>query len=219
MKKKKILSIALGITFAAVTMVGGSMHLFADGVDTPKISGETLEIHEEIGSKEYFNELVKKGIIIQAEVETIIEVENKLDQIYAKYEKATDEEITKLDKEVFELSEKIDGIYGKIYAAEYYEEIENAGILTKEELAQYKKAESELDKLYDALFKDNISDAEIDKMLKEEDRIMEANKAIFDKIDKYFDDIEKEIAENEYQEFLKNGGFKKGDVDVIPYNY
>ncbi len=209
MKKQTILATTLALAIAGGSLfAGGGISTFAE-TNQP----QTADINPEVGQAmilnvdEYANDLVKEGIISKAEAEKMLELEEKLNQLFDK-----EAEKTKPSPEFDTKSEKIyqelDPIYEKIDSALFYSELEENGVLSKSEIEQYKKAEAALAKLYA-----DENEANFQQNDKEIEKIYAANKSIYDKVDMYFTQQDKMQMKNYYQELEKSGVLSKNEIE------
>ncbi len=94
-------------------------------------------------------------------------------------------------------------------------ELEENNVLSKVELEQYKKAEMEIDKLYENVDFEKMTDKEFDKLYQEEDKIYDKNKVIYDKVDMYFTSLDDMLMLNLYDDYLKSGKLTEKEVDKL----
>ncbi len=114
----------------------------------------------------------------------------------------------------------------------FEDELLENSILSKEELKIYNEAIDKIFKLYEGLEEVDLNDEVLDKLEKEENKIYEENKILFDKVDKYFETLEDaphnkkanemeeevnpELMQEEfYNELLENNVLDSGELDLL----
>ncbi len=151
-----------------------------------------------LAEDEYYNSFVEEGILTAEELVQLKEADDKVDALYAEVdENITDVQLDALFAKENAIYKQYTGIYDKINAFyesmveedlnDYYDELVEEGILTKDELAQLKVVDEKINALYDNLGS-NVSEADFDKLLEKEAAIYKQYKALFDKIDAFYDD-------------------------------
>ncbi len=159
---------------------------------------------------DYAADLVKSGVISQAEADRLIENEQKTLAIYeemAKVEAAFDEKLEKLYAEVQDVYDKIERVEEK----NYYNEFAQNNILTAAEIEQLKAVDEQLNKLYEREW----DDASAGQLEAEEAEIYRANQAIFDKIDAFYEQQWQRESDEMYQVIAKEAGLTDEQVNQL----
>ncbi len=173
----------------------------------------------DFSQEDYIKEMLVKNIISKAEADTLLEAEKKLDKLFGEYDKLFEseadvsKEMNKLDEKVSAIFDEIDPIYEKIDIESMYLEFKEAEVLNQAELDQYKKAEAELNALYDQY--DGLDEKAAQELDKKIDAVFEKNKAIYDKIDMYFAELDKIAMEKYYGELVQSGALSEEDVQKL----
>ncbi len=114
----------------------------------------------------------------------------------------------------------------------FEDELLKNSVLNKKELEIYNKATDNIMKLYENLEEIDLSDAILNKLKKDEDKIYADNKEIFDKVTEYFNDLENaphnkeanysddqvnsKLADEEfYNELLENKVLNSNEIDLL----
>ncbi len=188
--------IIIGLVMASVISLGAIMSLGGGVSYAESVYGEKEQTIEE-----YSNTLVKDGILTADEANHYIQGEKKLDDIYAIYDEATEDEKEKLDTELDKIMKEfgLEDLYDKIDSTLLYRELEKNKILTPSELNQYKLVNDKLKQLYKK-FDQDISEDNYQKLANEETKILESNKVLLDKVEQYFIEVNEQTARGLYDE-------------------
>ncbi len=212
MKKQRVLSGVLALTIIGGTLFGGgALKAYADELDGSKNNNVSENIEEEITNiAEYSNELAKNGFISDAEAKRLVELETKLDKIFA--DLADNEEISdEKDQKINQIIDELSLIYEKAYDNKFYQELRENKVLTEDEISKYKEAEKQINAIYEFA----TEDSNFDELDKKSDAIYQANKAIFDKVDQYYTKLDQMELNDYYDELVKSGDITKEQVEQL----
>ncbi len=217
MKKQNILAIALAVALAvgAAFTVGGTQ-VYADDINRPvatcTAADEICDFNE--GIEDYTKELVKEGIISQAEATRLIENDKKIEQLFNEYDQLTEENDAQLDQKLDQIEKEVADIYEKIdnaYLSGYYKELVDNNVLNENEIKQLKAVEQEMNKLFNsATSEQNFANLEAKQAA-----LYEANKALYDKVDAYFATQMQQEIDQMYQELIDSGELTADHVEQL----
>ncbi len=210
MNKKMMLSVALTVVLSVGTLVSGvASHADVEYEQAPDVV-------------EYANEFVKQGVITTSEASKLIEVENELDKLFLEFDNMTDEEfenmseaqLSQYDEKIDKLFDEVEDIYLKIEDASYYSELQDKDILTEDEIKMLQLLNDQIDALYKNV-SDDMSDAEYERLMEEEEKIYNANKELFDKVDDYYASLDEQAMDGMYDEFVQSGELTPEELEQI----
>lgn len=175
------MALAVALTFGALLapIAGGQVFAAKEAAASPEMA---VCDFEDYSMTDYANQLVAEGIINQSEADRLIE---------------NDKKMAALQQEVADIYQKIDSAY----EVNYYDELVKNGTLSSAEVEQLKAVDAQINVLYDAA----QSDADFAALEAKEQQIYDDNKALFAKVDAYYEaQFQKEI-DAEYQAMVDSG--------------
>ncbi len=229
MKKQKIVALALGTIIGLGSLFGGA------GAHANELNG-TCDTNECVMDAGTFgvDELVGNSVLSKAEFKQYNEAIDKIMKLYEDIEgkELSDEVLENLfvqEDKIYEANkaifDKVDAYYSNLEDAPenmepnegdeemspedmeeaLYAELVDFEILTPDELVLFKEAEQKLYELYAS------DDMDFDAISKKEDAIYEKYKAVIDKVDKYYEELE----EDEYQGMLDSGEITEKQLEQL----
>ncbi len=232
MKKQKIVALALGTIIGIGSLFGGGV-VHADEMNSSETQNQCIE---EMGGQCLDDELVKNGVLTKAELKLYNDAIDKIMKLYDDLEEKdlSDEVLDKLisdENKIYEdnkvIFDKVDKYYDSLEDAphnkeaneednepspevlreDFYNELLEKKVLNTGELALLKEADAKLDALYDTDL-ENLDEAKLEK---NEHAIYEEYKAVYNKLDAYYDQVEEDM----YLEMIKSGDFTKEQVEKL----
>ncbi len=221
MKKQSILAVALALSLTAgtaFTAVGGVQTFAdkntADAQQTVTCQAADEQCDFEESTETFASSLVKAGTISQAEADRLIENDKKIEQLFNEYDQLTEQNEAQLDQKIEQIEKEVADIYQKIEHASqaaYYNELSKNNVLNKAEIEQLKALEAQIE----ALYSNADSDQAFTAAEAEADKLYEANKALFDKIDVYYEQQMQQEADQMYQEMIDSGELTAAQVEQL----
>lgn len=173
------------------TILGGAvLQSSADKLNDPKDVKVNLHMEDEsMESFDYAYEMANKGYLSEEEAKKVIELETKLVKI----------------------EDELETLYQKAEQNALYGELKENNVLSDDEIKKYMEAE----KAINALYENVTEDSNFDELDKKADKIVEERKAIYDKVDVYFTNLDQMELDNNYDELLDTGDLTKEQVEQL----
>lgn len=214
MKNKKILVGMMGVVLTVSSVLGTGVYANTDK--------QPAELEQEEMMVYVDQDLLTKKVLTQKEFDQYNKALEDIQKLYETVDENTSDEafekICEAEDEIYKtnqnLFDKVDQYYFQVMIDEEVNELKKAGVLNDKELDQYKKANEAIEKLHETIDGD-VSDEAFEKLMKEQDKIFEANKAIFDKVFDYYDKLDAEVEAISYDEMIENGEYTKEQVDEL----
>ncbi len=159
---------------------------------------------------EYYNELVESKVITKEEALLLKSADEKVAKLMDSLDiNLSDEDYYEIDEQINNIYDELSSIYDRISDFELYQELEE--VLSKSEIEQYKKAEEKIKEIYKNFDESDFDDEKFEKLLAQEELVYKEFKAVFDKVDAYFE----KIYEEDFEEVLGCGELTKEEIDKL----